>query len=67
MQVTIKDLAVSMELGNPGVEFDVYDANGNHLGDFRISNATVEWCKGRTRSGNGVQRSWEELIRWFLS
>jgi len=65
MKVTIKDLAVNMELGNRGVEFDVYDANGNHLGDFRISKGTVEWCKGRTRSGNGVQKSWEDLIKWF--
>ena len=67
MKVTIKDLAVSMELKNRGVEFDVYDANDNHLGDLRISKATVEWCRGRTRSGNGIQKSWEEFIQWFES
>jgi len=65
MQVSIKDLAVTMDLGNRGVEFEVHDAEGAHLGDFRISRATVEWCKGRTRSGNGVQVSWEQLIKWF--
>lgn len=65
MKVSIKDLAVNMELGNRGVEFDVYDAQGTHLGDFRIGRATVEWCKGRTRSGNGIQVSWEQLIDWF--
>lgn len=34
MKVTIKDLAVNMKLGNRGVEFDVYDAQGKHLGDI---------------------------------
>jgi hypothetical protein len=65
MKVTIKDLSVSMELGNHGVECDVYDPSGTHLGDLRISKATIEWCKGRTRSGNGVQKSWEEVIQWL--
>ncbi len=65
MKVTIKDLAVNMELGNRGVEFDVYDAQGTHLGDLRIGKGRVEWCKGRIRRGNGVQKSWEELIAWF--
>jgi hypothetical protein len=65
MKVSIKDLAVSMDLGNRGVEFEVKDANENHIGDLRISRATIEWCRGRTRSGNGVQKSWEEVIEWF--
>ena len=65
MKVTIKDLAINMELGNRGVEFDVYDANNNHLGDFRVGKAKIEWCKGKTQKGNGIQKSWEELIRWF--
>lgn len=67
MKVSIKDLCVTMELGNKGIEFDVYDAAGNHKGDLRLGRATVEWCKGRVRSGNGVQVSWEELIQWFES
>jgi hypothetical protein len=65
MKVSIKDLAVTMELGNKGIELDVYDANGTHLGDLRLGRATIEWCRGRTRTGNGIQKSWEELIAWF--
>lgn len=65
MQVSIKDLSVSMELGNNGIELDVYDNQGNHLGDLRIGKATIEWCQGRTRSGNGVRKRWPELIAWF--
>jgi len=60
MKVSVKDLAVTMELGNNGIELDVYDNDGNHLGDLRIGRATIEWCKGRTRKGNGVQVSWTE-------
>jgi hypothetical protein len=65
MKVSVKDLAVSMELGSRGIELDVYDTAGTHLGDLRIGKAKIEWCRGRTRSGNGKQVSWNELIAWF--
>lgn len=65
MKVSIKELQVSMALGNNGIEFDVYNAQNIHLGDLRIGRGTVEWCKGRTRVGGGVKVSWEELIKWF--
>jgi hypothetical protein len=67
MKVSVKDLAVSMDLGNNGISLDVYDNEGNHLGDLRIGRATIEWCKGRTRTGNGAKVSWPELIAWFES
>lgn len=65
MKVSVKDLAVSMELGNNGIALDVYDNQGAHLGDLRVGKATIEWCRGRTRKGNGKQASWTELIAWF--
>ncbi len=64
MKVSIKDLNVSMELGNNGIELDVYDGD-QHLGDLRIGKATIEWCRGRVRIGNGVKKNWSELIAWF--
>ncbi len=67
MKVSVKDLAVTMELGNQGIELDVYDGSDTHLGDLRIGKATIEWCKGRTHTGNGVQVRWPELIAWFES
>jgi hypothetical protein len=67
VRVSIKDLAVSMELGNKGLELDVYDTQGNHLGDLCIGRGTIEWCKGRTHRGNGVQKSWDQLIQFFES
>ncbi len=67
MKVSVKDLAVTMDLGNNGIELDVYDNNDQHLGDLRIGRARIEWCKGRTRTGNGVQVTWQQLIDWFES
>jgi hypothetical protein len=65
MQISVKDFAVAMELGNNGIEFEVRDNNGQHRGDLCLGRGTVEWCPGRTRRGNGVQRSWDDLINWF--
>ncbi len=65
MRVSVKDLAVTMELGNNGIELDVFDGQDNHLGDLRIGRGTIEWCKGRTRTGNGVRKTWEQLITFF--
>lgn len=67
MKVSVKDFQVNMDLGNNGFELDIYDGNENHLGDLRIGKGTIEWCKGRTRAGNGVKVKWEELISWFES
>ncbi len=67
MKVSVKDLAVNMELGNNGIELDVYDPDGTHLGDLRIGKATIEWCHGRVHTGNGVKVKWPELIGWFES
>lgn len=54
-----------MDIGNNGIELDVYDNEGKHLGDLRIGKATIEWCKGRTRTGNGVKKKWPDLIAWL--
>lgn len=60
VKVSIKDLTVDMDLGNKGVELDVYN-NNLHLGDLRIGKATIEWCKGKTHAGNGTKKSWDDL------
>jgi hypothetical protein len=68
MKVSVKDLNVSMDLGNRGIALDVYDAKGTtRLGDLRIGKAKIEWCTGKTREGNGVTVTWDQLINWFES
>lgn len=56
-----------MDVGNNGIELDVYSPQDEHLGDLRIGRGTIEWCKGKTAKGNGVQVNWKELIDWFES
>jgi hypothetical protein len=67
MRVSIKDLAVRMDLGNNGVEFEVKDNDGNHLGDMIVARGGVTWCEGRTRAENGVRVTWNEFIDWMNS
>ena len=65
MKISVKDFSVNMDLGNTGITLDVYDNDGTHLGDLRIGRATIEWCKGKKHSGNGVKVSWSQLLAWF--
>jgi len=67
MKVKIKDWSVTMDILNKGMELGIWGNGGQFMGDLRIGKATIEWCKGKKQSGNGVQKSWEELIRWFES
>lgn len=51
MKVTVTN--IESQLGNNGITLYIADNGGNHKGKLRIGQATVEWCKGRTRIGNG--------------
>jgi len=50
-----------MEVKNKGVEFDIYDGNGVHLGDLIITKSKLIWCEGRVSRKNGKEISWEEF------
>ncbi|HEX3465974.1 MAG TPA: hypothetical protein VHS78_18140 [Candidatus Elarobacter sp.] len=65
MKVSVKDLAVTMNLGNNGITLDVYSNDDKFLGDLRIGKATTEWCKGKTPAGNGHKVKWPDLIKFF--
>ena len=63
MQIGIKDFAVQMEVKNRGVEFEVKDTKGKHLGDLVITKTSVIWCKGRTGRARGKSLSWDRFIK----
>ena len=65
MKINIDDMDVAMELGNNGIRLSVYDNDGNYRGKLRLGRGTVEWCKGKTRIGNGRKVNWEDLIGFF--
>jgi hypothetical protein len=63
MKVSIKDLSVSMDIKNNGIELDVYDGDDRHLGDLIVSKAGITWCQGKTRRQNGKRLSWNQFIQ----
>jgi hypothetical protein len=62
MNVSIKDLAVSMAIKNKGIELDVYDTDETHLGDLVITKTKLIWCAGKTKTANGKAISWKDFI-----
>ncbi len=62
MNVGIKDFAVQMDVKSRGVEFEVKDTNGKHLGDLIITKTSIIWCKGKTKRANGKSLRWDKFI-----
>jgi hypothetical protein len=52
-RVSIKDLAVDMDIKTKGLELDVYDGD-THLGDLYVTKTGLVWCKGKTTKRKGV-------------
>jgi len=67
MKVSVKDLAVTMEIKNKGIELDVYDNSDKHLGDLVVTKTKLVWCKGRTAPENGKSISWTDFIEYMES
>jgi len=63
MPVTIKDLSINLDVKNNGVEFEVKDNSGTHLGDLFITKAKVIWCPGRTTRENGRALTWAKFAK----
>jgi len=62
MQIKLDMEDVNVSLGNKGVTLRIADNAGRHFGDLRIGQASIEWMRGRTREGNGVRMSVQDLI-----
>jgi hypothetical protein len=62
-RVSIKNLAVDMDIKNKGVELDVYDGD-THLGDLYVTKTGLVWCKGKTTKANGVKIKWKVFRDW---
>lgn len=54
-------------LGNNGIVLNIADNDGSHVGKLRIGRATIEWCPGRTRIGNGRRMRLESFIAEILN
>ena len=65
MKINIKELQVSMSLGNNGITLDVSNNDGTRRGALHIGRAKIIWCKGKTKKENGKSKTWDELIDHF--
>lgn len=65
MQVSIKSFDVRMELKNRGIELEVRDNDGGHLGDLVVTRSRLLWCKGKTTRANGIPVTWARFIAWM--
>ncbi len=54
-----------MDLGNNGITLEVRDNDDGFMGKLRIGKATVEWCRGKTRIGNGITVKLQTLIDYL--
>ena len=65
MKVSIKEFDVEMDVKNNGIEFEVKDNDGEHLGDLFLTKKRLIWCKGKTKRENGKTRKWEDFIKYM--
>jgi hypothetical protein len=67
LKVSIKDLNVSMEIKNKGIELDVYGNDDKHLGDLVVTKTKLVWCSGKTSVENGKAINWSDFIEFMSS
>jgi hypothetical protein len=65
MKVSIKDFDVAMDVKNNGIELDICDNDGTHLGDLVVTKARLIWCKGKINRKNGKEVTWEKFISYM--
>lgn len=67
MKVRIKDFGINLDILSRGLEIEVKDNQGTHLGDLFVTKTQLIWCKGRTRRENGKPVTWTAFQRWMES
>lgn len=67
MKVSIKDFDVAMEVKNNGIELDIADPQGVHIGDLIVTKTRLIWCQGQTRRANGKEVTWGDFIAYMES
>lgn len=65
MKVSVKDFNVTLDIKNKGIELDVYNNDGNHLGDLVVTKTQLIWCPGKTDREHGKQVKWEDFIHYM--
>jgi hypothetical protein len=67
VNVSIKEFDVEMKIKTKGIELDIYDNDGKHLGDCVVTKTRLIWCKGKTMPKNGKAITWEKFMAFMDS
>lgn len=67
MKVSIKNLAVDMEIKNTGIELAVHDNDGKFMGDLVVTKTKLIWCHGKTARKNGKSLTWAKFTDYMES
>ncbi len=65
MNVWIKKFDVAMRVKNKGIELDICDTEGNHIGDLVVTKAKLVWCRGKTTPKKGKKVKWKDFIAYM--
>lgn len=65
IKVNIEKLNMDLQVKNNGIEFRVRETDKTHLGDFYVTSAGIEWCKGRIAQGKGQSMTWKKFIQFM--
>ena len=66
MRVAIKRLdTVQMEVKNKGIEIEIRNTNGKHLGNIFLNKKGMQWCKAKVGEGKGEKITWQEFIEYM--
>ena len=67
MKVAVKSFGIDMNIKSRGMELEVRNPQGKHLGDLYVTMRQLIWCKGRTTRAKGVGKEWQDFIDWMQS
>jgi hypothetical protein len=62
MDVSIKNFGVALKVKTSGIELDVAEPNGKHIGDLYVTKKGLIWCSGKITRENGINKTWSEFI-----
>jgi len=63
VKVKVKNFIVDKK----GLEFDVANPKGSHIGDLYVDTKGLVWSKGKKSKATGVSVTWKEFIAWMES
>lgn len=62
MRVAIKRFVEGLEIKSKGIELDVKNPGGQHVGDLVVTMSGLTWCRGKVTPAKGRKMTWAKFI-----